>query len=455
MDDRLNLLEVAEEQADYGAAIKIERIKLTNYKFFHGEFELIIAGKNALIYGENGSGKSSVFKALELLTKKEIPADEFIKNRNIFNPDKEASVEIGFTNGQDYIIDADTTTFPDYVDFLHGLSVFVPLLDYKKLLKVHYSIEQVDQINLYGLFRTLLGDYEYEEGKKLNAIKDSNEYFKELTKVIKDKLLANINNYLTKYFESDCIINSFDCWTEISNDISKPTVNITIDYKKNQIKNYHGFLNEARLSALAISIYFSTIKALYGSLKKNSLKILVLDDLLISLDMSNRLKLLEILKNEFNDFQIFFFTHDKELFDLYRSKMDWKKYELYLDDSGEIPGVILKHGKTEIERAKSYFAEKEYDCCALLLRKGFEKILKAYLTPKEQRDKNCEELDLSGLLGRAISKSCGENKNILTKLNSDRQHILNPLTHSDSQAIYSKELKSALDDLERLKGLLT
>ena len=457
MDDRLNKLNVAEDQADYTAPIKISRIKLINYKFFYGDFELPVNGENLLVYGENGTGKSSIYKALELLTKKEILADEFIKNRNVFNPEGETSIEIEFNNGQEYIIDADTTTYPDYVDFLHGLSVFVPMLDYKKLLKVHYTTENIEQINLYRLFRTLLRDYEYKPNKKLSEIKDPNKYYEELTRIMEDHLLKDINNYLNKYFESDCMIDSFDCRTEIDSDDDSriiPVVNITIDYKDNSIENYHNFLNEARLSALAISIYLSTIKTLYSALKKNSLKILILDDLLISLDMSNRLRLLEILKNEFTDFQIFFFTHDKELFEIYKNKMAWKKYEIYLDDSGEIPKAILKQGKSEIERAKKYYAKKEYDDCALHLRKGFEKILTAYLTPREQRNKNCEELDLSGLVGRAISKSSSENKIILEKLNSDRQHILNPLSHNDMRPVYSRELKSALDDLEKLKGLL-
>lgn len=43
----------------------------------------------------------------------------------------------------------------------------------------------------------------------------------------------------------------------------------------------------------------------------------------------------------------------------------------------------------------------------------------------------------------------------LKKLDSDRKHILNPLSHNDTRPIYSQELKSAMDDLEKLKGLLT
>jgi len=42
----------------------IKEIVITNFKFFEESKKLEINGKNVLIYGENGSGKSTVFWAL-------------------------------------------------------------------------------------------------------------------------------------------------------------------------------------------------------------------------------------------------------------------------------------------------------------------------------------------------------------------------------------------------------
>ena len=52
-DDRLDVLKnaVAEPVAEY-APVRIDRIKLSNYKFFHGDFELTFDGKNVLLYIE-------------------------------------------------------------------------------------------------------------------------------------------------------------------------------------------------------------------------------------------------------------------------------------------------------------------------------------------------------------------------------------------------------------------
>ncbi len=379
MDNRLDAFSVAEPQAEYNARVRIEKIILNNYRFFAGEFELNFSGENILIYGENGSGKSSIFKALELLTKKSITEDEFIKNKNIFS-DEDASVEIQFSNKQSYIIDADTQEIPDYLDFLQGLSILQPTLDYKKILKVHYDTNNdMEQINLYNLFRILLNDYEYEKGKTLASIKNPNKYFEELTKAMNYKIIDNVNEYLNKYFESNCIISSFICKSKFdkNRNFAIPVINLKIDYRENEITSYHNFLNEARLSSLGISIYLSTIKTLYGALNDNSLKMLILDDLLISLDMNNRQKLLNLLKGEFSDFQTIFFTHDKNLFEVYKNQLDWKKYELYLDDSADIPSIIVKTGNNDLEKAKEFYVIKDIEACGLHLRKALEKYLRS------------------------------------------------------------------------------
>lgn len=63
--------------------IKIDKITLNNFKFFideeeHNTFEL--NGQNMLVYGENGSGKSSIYKAFEIYEEGfEIP---FVKKSN-------------------------------------------------------------------------------------------------------------------------------------------------------------------------------------------------------------------------------------------------------------------------------------------------------------------------------------------------------------------------------------
>ena len=45
--------------------MRIHNIEITNYKAFLGTYKIAVGGKNLFIYGENGSGKSSLYYALK------------------------------------------------------------------------------------------------------------------------------------------------------------------------------------------------------------------------------------------------------------------------------------------------------------------------------------------------------------------------------------------------------
>ncbi len=89
----------------------------------------------------------------------------------------------------------------------------------------------------------------------------------------------------------------------------------------------------------------------------------------------------------------------------------------------------------------------------ITFKKSSWKILKKYLPSNLQRDKNCNSLDLAGLIGKAISISKDDDNilELLTQLDIDRIHILNPLSHNDDRQIYQSELKDAINTVEKLK----
>ena len=98
-----------------------------------------------------------------------------------------------------------------------------------------------------------------------------------------------------------------------------PVINLQVSENGNTIDahNPHFALNEAKLSAIAISIFLGAI--IKQSPFSPDLKPLFLDDILIGLDNENRMKLLELLKETdvpdankvFKDFQIFITTYDR------------------------------------------------------------------------------------------------------------------------------------------------
>lgn len=244
---------------------------------------------------------------------------------------------------------------------------------------------------------------------------------------------------------------------------------ISIDYEKANILNFdvkfnnkpvihHKFLNEAKLSAINLAFYFSAIL----SYTKPDIPILVLDDLLISLDMGNRAKVLELITDQdlFEGYQLFIMTHERSFFEMAKSKLgylqngQWLTYEMYIDDSTDKEKPYIKKGKTYIERAKVEFLAKNYDCAANLLRKACESHIDRLLPEDKKFSSTCEKMQFNNLLQNAYNISKGrENEALLSELKTYLQSIFNPQSHHDNVEVYKNELKSAIKSLENLSKL--
>ena len=443
--------------------IKIEKVKLQNFRFFIDDDvnnTFVTNGKSVLIYGENGSGKSSLYKAFEFLATPSIPLDKFNENKNIFQEVNDTYLEFDFSNGETLRIDEDHLSLDGNYNFIEKLSISKPLLDYKSLLKVTYDEQYqnesvAEKKNLFTFFESLLQEYPIESSQTLKDIKgDGEAYFGRFKTILKDEIFDDINHFLN-FFDHNIKI------TDIKFDAFNKKTTLDIEIFEKPIERYQHFLNEARLSALAISVYFSIIKKQFSYLGDNELKILILDDLLISLDMNNRLYLIDILKSEFNDFQIFFFTHDKGLFEVFKDKMEWTAYEIYADlsDAGyEIP--FVKASNSLLEQAKLQKHLHNYDCSANLLRQYAEKLMCKLLPPQKLVNRNCKELDLNGLIQNAISfeneKGVSKNQLIidgLTQLQTYRKIILNIGSHYNDAIIYKRELAEVTDVIKQLEQI--
>ena len=441
--------------------IKINKITLSNFRFFTDDENNNTFRPNThgmLIYGENGSGKSSLFKAFEFLSKIEINDNEFKDNKNIFKYEETTSLTFEFNNDKSLSITDDNLVVDSSDTFITNLSIFKPILNYQELLKISYNEHNSinEQKNLYTFFEKILKDYPIVgSNKKLKDFEDE-EYFQHYKRIIEEELFDSINHFLEKFNHSFKI-------TKIKLSGVGKKAHLEIDYFEKDItdKKYHLFLNEARLSALAMSIYFAIIKKQFDLLENDSLKILVLDDLLISLDMNNRLNLLKILQDEFSDYQIFFFTHEKGLFDLINEKMSLQSYEIYVQKEDDFEVPFIKQSNSLLEQAKYQKNTQNYGCSANLLRQHTEKLLCKFL-PKEQiLDRKCKVATLDALLTKAKTfentKTTGKNQDIVDifdKLKTYKRVLLNDASHYNSTEIYKGELEEAINILRDLEILI-
>lgn len=482
---------------------KITSITIDNYRAWYGLYSPIFLpkGENLLIYGENGSGKSSFFKSLQNFFRSSVSGDPAFE-LNVF------SVLAGNTNG---VLTVEFTDLPPDVASVNSYIYSTPtpstnnqpfindtrklnsFLDYKKMLGLHFTDpESQSTPDLFELLiEGLLGDYIIPStGRTVNAEiqtiteglsrrSDSWMYQEAVAnvpiiqaaiQVIITDVLIGLNQLLNEYFDDTLEVLLFEYHFDIYPTYRKYLIKrfkIHVNYSGRVINSYNGFLNEARLSSMAICFYLAAV--LSHPPAGTSYKILFLDDIFIGLDMSNRVPLLEVINNEFSDFQCFITTYDRNWFETskhwfeFNSIGKWKNLEIYVNDqlhAFEIPLLITE--TDNIKLAEQYFFKKDYPAAANALRRECEELLKRIL-PDEMRfsaDPNTgvtfEIIQLETLYGNLVKflEANQIDASFIKEFKFFQKNIFNPLSHGDiTVPHYRQEISAAIDFVKNLRKI--
>lgn len=538
----------------------ITQITLNNYRAFNKTETIKIPyGSHLLIYGENGSGKSSIFNGLRDLFASSVQEHEIKFNLNKFEENtgnKEGVVAIQLS---------ETTNDENPVEFKfsepfnqsnHQQSIiilankFKGFLDYKRMLKIHaLDIPVTEQPNIFDLLVKellsehrvpdpkggvttveLLSEYkrlaeiltttksqfsntsvkeiqekiseideqiedptdnapklgdlsESEIGSKFDLDNEKEEYIDALKIIEAKELLGKLNTsllvlfkkvfsianeYLIAYFKNKISIDlnyrpfEFD---ERENRMIE-TLSLEIKYAGIEINSYQAFLNEARLSSLAICIYLASIKTFEPD--GDSLMVLYLDDVFIGLDTSNRFPLLEIIKKEFIEkgFQVFISTYDRDWFELSQNwfqvklKGKIKSIELFIDDNNNFnspDSPVIKQTESNLDKADAYFRAKDYPAAGNCIRKECEAILKRLLINEYKCDNAGNPIkELEDLINRVKEQFNDLNikypAELIDSLKIFRKSFLNPSSHDDKGSpLFKREIEDAME-ITRLLG---
>jgi energy-coupling factor transporter ATP-binding protein EcfA2 len=337
--------------------VKIQSVEISRYRAFYGTETLHFGGKNVFIYGENGSGKSSLYYALKDFFKSKRESVDFASVENIFLDDSDqgsGKVQVNFkpeggarNTEKTYSISARGNSLGSNNDvIIDDANKLKSFLTYKHLLGIH-NVKRGDAINLFDLLvNGVLQHFKYSltDGKELGELwTELNQEISKSTdrtypinrkRTVVNGILRKFNTAFSELFNPESpeyilrniepILDTFGHNVEIQLTYPqlRPTddyfqlenkrVDIQVKYVGKDIAEPHLFLNEARLSAIAISIYLSMIKRHPQLIEY---KILFLDDIFLGLDIGNRLPLLKILDEHFSDYQIFITTYDKPWFE--------------------------------------------------------------------------------------------------------------------------------------------
>ena len=322
--------------------MRITKIDIKNFRGLYGPHEIKLGnpGKNMMIYGENGSGKSSLCQALKVFFESSTKTTDVSLHKNIFvqdDPDEDVYIKLTFNdNGTstEYTLDEDNQKVN--VQFLKEANKIKGFLSYKDLLQTHYLHEE--DVNLFRLlinnlfvntpdsvsgtvsiyYRWMKLQLDIRENKNTIEYKNCPEILHGLNQSIKsllDEVEVKANEIIQQF---DYNVNMRFQFPGLSikeavkkkdRDFDNKEILLHVDFfDKTAIGQHHMFLNEGRLTAIAISIYLASILIMP---QQTPYKVLVLDDILVGLDTSNRMPLLKILYDYFQDYQIIMATYVK------------------------------------------------------------------------------------------------------------------------------------------------
>lgn len=381
----------------------ISKITIDGFKAFPNSFTLDLEdGKNLLMYGENGSGKSSIYYALHSLLQSQCKD----KNSTYFDPNNaeslvnqhtkkpDAKVTVLFT-GSDVAYSISHEGYKESVSQrisplrdLNGQCVFV---NHKFLFNV-FSFRNSQYIDLFPVFIKDILPFVLTQDKReyvsmiyddvmkgikrhgrSNKIEDSYQAridrFNAETKYIIDIINSNAVDTASKIY-NDHFRNSEDRQLRItlgydnntdkvprpnisywlrcghryqyveragvkeeksvssSMEILQPAITLKVEELQDDwityrlIEKPQTYFNEAKLTAIALSIRF----ALLDTTMAPNGRFLALDDMLISLDMSNRMKVVNFLLDVVViKYKVYLFTHDKSFYSTFKKRIAIEK----------------------------------------------------------------------------------------------------------------------------------
>lgn len=491
---------------------RITRIEIENSRgYYDRKLFSIGAGENLLLYGENGSGKSSLYKSLLDFIQSFYSSLSFTSNR--YKP-QGALGEIVLGIG-----DYDTVTgqvsnelvyrFCDGVNntnvigtgYLKSLALTKGFLNYRDLLKVY--LYENNNPNLFEFFiLTLLRNHVpqaqglsrslQEEWEDINncifKVLNRNELkhkrglnnlqkFERILRAVLTDLFVNVNEYLLNYFKSFDITVDYDLAPMVfsygrqKRDWSiRKDLRLKVSLGTSHISGYINGVNEARLSAIAICLYLSALRANPGS----DLRVMFLDDIFIGIDSSNRLPILRILDEKFSDFQIFIATYDRSWYYMakkFLSKSNsnkWKFAKLFVlpkDNQGvSFSDSVLVEGESCADRAKKYLhglRDVDLPASANYFRKALEKLLCEKYLPKELfLNEDFTLMPGFKLTSRVAAvyrlfRLVGMDTSYISTIDTYLHPLIHPLSHYEEESpIYRAELLEVEKAYESLSNQL-
>lgn len=528
---------------------RINNIRIKNFKFFKDEFVLNVGGKHLLLYGENGSGKSSIYWSFythyQSCYKRPVPDDaqkyfmvgndQNLRNRFCNDVDS-SSIVIEFVSDdhrtktfEDSDIRCNTTAGGDmFMSFTSGSSSF---MNYKFLSSI-FDFKNSEKPEIFGIFKSDIfpalffrpsPSFVHIDGNAPEHATAADYWWKYLDENLKNLRKGNNPKYILKtsdeYKRYERLLGEFNRQigetitlieektnakivhdfhldskieivykpahikgqkvgpeTDINLKLCPPQIFVKAKITNNGLPEAHkdvahprSFFNEAMLTCMAVAMRFAVVDVMYQG-DENVASALFLDDLLISLDMSTRLSVIDVILAYQDKYQILLFSHDYAFYDILKSKIadmgkksEWLFREMYRKDETltPVPTPLLVDDDSAYTKALAYFCKNDYAASANALRRECEEQVKRLLPYNKtitESENGCT-WSMPQTLAVMIDSLKDYYKTIgmpnpTPNLHLYRERILNPLSHYDVRtAIYKDELRKAINEVQKFQDI--
>lgn len=458
--------------------MRITGIELKNFRAFYGTYQIDLhkAGKNLLVYGENGSGKSSLYLALKLFLESSEEVHQFEAYQNIFLAD-DGYIKLHLradAHSKQHTYEWSRTVKETEDPLMSDASKAKGFLDYRALLETHYVHREEEDVNVFKLLvenllantvNPLMNRTLGDEWEALRQVPQPRAQIENFNGALANRLgeLQMLAAEILRKFGYDMNLNlRFEgiVYNRHTKTLDNQQVFLTVEFLDRQIATHHLFLNEAKLSAISLAIYFAAILLQ----PESDLKVLALDDVLIGLDMSNRLPVLDILVAYFPNHQIFLTTYDKVWYEVVKqrtSQKEWKYAEFYFAKTDEYEIPVYVEGKAYLDKAREFLTANDYKACAIYLRTAFEAAIKKFCDRKRlpvryrSEPNKLDSRNFWEAIKIANQSSAILAKSLMSDIELYRSRILNPLSHATIANIPRKEIEDAIEAVEQLKTALS
>ena len=503
----------------------ITQIEIEGFKAFPKNFKLNLGtGKNLLLYGENGSGKSSLYYALHALL------------QSVFKDDKGAKYfKPGDTNGEEFIInnehlinifrfnEAKDNTYTPYVRItfddgkiwrldngglspenggneseIRMLNKNSAFINHSYISRFH-AARNSEEIDLWNVFYKDILPFHLPAGEtqfladlyneiveasthkpSVRSLKKSIDKFNIHLYNLVSHINKNVNTIYNENFrnDGDLTLNIQIVYLEENNPennlhdhfylaydrvrdgktipltLFAPRIGIKISEDGRTIYKPQSHFNEAKLTAIALAVRFAAMTT--AVITPGSF--LALDDMLISLDMSNRMKVITYLLDKVSPlYKLYVFTHDRLFYHTFKRKIetqynktDWSFGGIYINDSTtpNEPNYVPDN-KSKIEKIEDAYKCHDYFRCGTLLRQECERCLNELLPDSFRRkaDPNTGASvpkNLDELIG-SLEEFCNHEQidySQFKDLKTYKDLFLNSTAHNDiTSPFYRNEIK--------------